>query len=107
MTIAADLDNTDSAEIVLEILGAACGYDSAAVWGRNWDAFNDILRHLETGGIWGMNKPYGFPLLFNVSNFESFQAKWPEKFKILVEILEDAKQFYARRNLTFDYIFLR
>lgn len=106
MEIITNLNNEPDEKSVLQILGMALGYTDDKFWGKNWDAFNDILRYLDKGGIWGDNQIFSFPLVLQISNFQNFQSQAPQKFAIFNEILAETKQNYAKDGRTFDYKFI-
>ena len=74
-------------------------------WGINWDAFNDCLRDLEVGGIWGSAKKIEFPLKLVIKNFKDFSKNEPNGFKTLKEILEEHQKEYAKKDKKFQIIF--
>lgn len=74
-------------------------------WGLNWNAFNDSLRYLEVGGIWGSSTKIEFPLKLIIHNYLTFSKNEPKKFGILKEILEDHQKEYSKRKITFEAIF--
>lgn len=101
MEINIDLENTIQVETVLNILGKALGYSEEKYWGRNWDAFNDILCCIDTGGIYGSNEIISFPVTFLISNFQEFKNQAPKDFEFLLDILNNGKI----RNSGFDFYF--
>ena len=106
MTLEIDLKNLSDERAILEILGAALGYTDDKIWGKNMDAFNDILGYLEQGGIWGNNKIIHYPLALRISNFQNFRNHVPGRFTILNEILESHKDRYAKENKIFEFNFI-
>lgn len=55
-------------------------------WGNNWDALNDCLRDLDSGGY---TKKYDFPLEIELINWRQFESKSPTDFKLFKEILNN------------------
>lgn len=102
MEIKIDLNNTTNKKDILEILGEALGYKSESFWGRNWDAFKDILGYVDIGGINGTNKIIADPLTVIFANFHEFKNQMPKDFNILESILNDNK----KENPNFDYTFI-
>ncbi|MDP1813343.1 MAG: barstar family protein [Leadbetterella sp.] len=102
MEIKIDLKNASSKEDVLQILGEVLGYDETKSWGKNWDAFNDILRYLDKGGIWGTNEVFVFPVALLISNFQTFKSQASNDFAILEDILNETKS----ANSEFDFKFV-
>ena len=74
-------------------------------WGVNWDALNDSLSYLDTGGIWGSSKKFLFPLKLIFLNWLIFKKKSPEQFRILEDILHTKKILYAKHNKNFYFKF--
>lgn len=68
-------------------------------WGVNWDAFNDSLGYLDSGGIWGTSRKLGFPLRLVVRGLKGFRAADPESAKILEGILSAQPPSYKDSNL--------
>ena len=101
MEVEIDLENAVQKETVLDIFGKALGYSEEKYWGRNWDAFHDILCCLDTGGIYGTNEILSLPLTFLISNFQEFKNQAPRDFEILLDILNEEKA----RSSGFDFIF--
>jgi len=91
MEVEIDLEDTIQVETVLNILGAALGYSEEKYWGKNWDAFNDILCCLDTGGIYGTNEILSLPVTLLISNFQEFKNQAPRDFEILLDILNEEK----------------
>ena len=58
-------------------------------WGMNWDAFNDSLVYLDTGGIWGTSKKFELPLRIIFENSHELQENDEESFRTLKEILNN------------------
>ncbi len=71
-------------------------------WGINWNAFNDCLRDLEVGGIWGSAKKIEFPLKLFITNYQDFSKSEPEGFKILQRILGDHQKKYVNDGKKFE-----
>ncbi len=67
-------------------------------WGQNWDALNDSLSYLDTGGIWGTSKKFTFPLVIDIQNSEKFQKNNPKGFSILKDILNEKVEQYKSHN---------
>lgn len=55
-------------------------------WGHNWDALNDCLRDLDTGGF--TNK-YEFPLSIKITNWKQFESDNSEEFNIFKEVMKN------------------
>jgi RNAse (barnase) inhibitor barstar len=62
-------------------------------WGHNWDALNDCLRDLDSGGF---TKKYPSPLDIEIINSKEFKSKNPNDFKIFKDIFEHQSQEHAR-----------
>ncbi len=75
-------------------------------WGMNWNALNDSLSCLDSGGIWGTSKKFEFPLKLVIKNSLDFQKYNSESFKILQEILSDKTDQYKLRNKEFSFEFI-
>lgn len=58
-------------------------------WGHNWDALNDCLRDMDSGGF---TKKYNFPLTIKFTNWKQFLAKSPDQFKTFQEVLHQQVQ---------------
>ena len=69
---------------------------AGAGWGINWNALNDSLSDLDTGGIWGSSRIFSFPLEVDVINCGQFKQGDPASFQILQEILDDTIVFYTK-----------
>jgi RNAse (barnase) inhibitor barstar len=67
-------------------------------WGLNWDALNDSLRYLTTGGIWGTSKKFELPLRVVFKNSRELQESEKESFNTLRKIFEDAAKDYELEN---------
>lgn len=102
MEITIDLNNVTNKKDILQILGEALGYKDEDHWSKNWDAFNDILGYLDTGGIYGTNKIIFDPVTLIFENFQEFKHQMPEDFIILETILNENK----KENSYFDYKFI-
>jgi hypothetical protein len=72
--------------------------NGAPVGVGNWDAFDDCLRCLEEGGIYGTGKPVLFPCVLIIQGYEAFKKHDPEGFVILKEILESKPDEYKQDN---------
>ncbi len=75
-------------------------------WGINWDAFNDCLRDLEVGGIWGSATKIEFPLKLLIHNHINFSKSDPKGFSILKEILEAHQVEYKKNRKSLQVVFL-
>ena len=71
--------------------------------GINWDALNDSLRYLDSGCICGTSPKLTFPIIVKITNYQRFNQNVPEQFKVLVEILEDAKAEYTKEGKVFEF----
>ena len=60
----------------------------------NWNAFEDCLRCLDGGGIYGTGKPVVFPCALTIQGYEDFKNNDPEGFRVLKEILESKPDEY-------------
>jgi len=105
MELKIDLNNESDEKTILQIFGEALGYSEEKLWGKNWDAFNDILGYLDVGGIWGNNILLSFPMIFLISNFHNLKIQAPQDFVILNEILKETKLKYAKDGKMFNYKF--
>ena len=74
-------------------------------WGINWDAFNDCLRDLEAGGIWGSAEKIRFPLAIVIRNYEEFKKNVPQEFSILKDILLMQQEEYKKEGKRLDVKF--
>jgi hypothetical protein len=116
-TIAIDLQGVQSAAQLMDALGEALelGGPGGNVevqkpvdgkgWGKNWNALLDSLTCLDTGGIWGTSRKPRFPLLLELRNASALRTADPKAFATLTEILQDARDRYAKSNLEFGYRF--
>ena len=102
MKITIDFNNVANKNDILQILGEALGYNDEDVWGKNWDAFNDILGYLGRGGIYGSNKIISDPITLLFENFQEFKHHMPEDFTTLENILNENK----KENSDFKYKFI-
>lgn len=102
MEIKVDLNKITNKKDILQILGKSLGYKDEDFWGKNWDAFNDILRYIDTGGIYGTNKIISDPITLIFENFHEFKFQMPDDYNILESILNENK----KDNLDFDYMFI-
>lgn len=91
MEVEIDLENAIRVESVINILGKALGYSEEKYWGKNWDAFNDILCCLDTGGIYGTNETISLPVTLTIRNFQEFRNQTPRDFEILLDIFNNKK----------------
>ena len=101
MDIKIDFNNGTNKKDLLHIIGEALGYKDKDFWGKNWDAFNDILGYLDTGGIYGTNKIISDPITLLFKNFHEFKYQKPEDFIMLESILNENK----KENPDFNYKF--
>ncbi len=69
-------------------------------WGFNWNAMNDCLSCLDSGGIWGTAPEYKFPLHLILLHNGSLQAG---SKKIMLEILDDTQTLYTKNSMSFTY----
>ena len=92
--IEVDLEGSLTKVDVLNTFGNALGYTEDQKWGVNWDAFNDILEYLDTGGIFGKNEIILKPLIFSIKNWTGFSINEPKDFAILLSILTNKKTKY-------------
>jgi len=102
MDIKVDFNNVTNKKDILQIVGKAFGYNAEDFWGKNWDAFNDLLGNLDTGGIYGTNKIISNPITMIIENFHEFKFQMPEDFIILKNILNENKN----ENPDFNYKFI-
>ncbi len=92
--IEVDLEGSPAKVDVLNTIGKVLGYTENQKWGKNWDAFNDIIEYLDKGGIYGKNEIILKPLIFSIKNWTCFSINEPEDFTILLSILNDKKSKY-------------
>ena len=71
-------------------------------WGHNWDALNDCLHDLDTGGF---TQKYNFPLLIKLINWNRFAEKNPNDFKIFQTILEDQSSHHKNYGNVVTFLF--
>jgi hypothetical protein len=74
-------------------------------WGINWDAFNDSLRSLEDGSIWGTSEKIHFPLKLVIHNYADFSKSDSDGFRILKEILSSQQEEYNKDGKRLEIIF--
>lgn len=67
-------------------------------WGVNWNALNDSLMYIGTGGIWGVSKKFTFPLKVIFKNSNELKMNDKESFKTLKEIFEEAAEKHRLRG---------
>jgi hypothetical protein len=72
-------------------------------WGQNWDALQDCLCYLDTGGIWGTSNKRRFPLLIRFTNSADFRADRDGGCSMLIEILETVKERYLPDRLDYSF----
>lgn len=101
MKIKINFNNVTNTKDIFQILGRALGYKDETFWGKNWDAFKDILGYLDTGGIHGTNEIISDPITLTFENFHEFKNQMPEDFNILESILNENK----KENPDFNYKF--
>jgi len=92
--IEVDLKGSLSKVDVLSIFGKTLGYTEDQKWGKNWDALNDILEYLDTGGIFEGNNIILKPIIFSIKNWSGFSINETENFAVLLSILNDKKSKY-------------
>lgn len=102
MELIIDLAKAKTELEVLNIFGRAFGYTEEKFWGKNWDAFNDILAYLDVGGIYGTNDIINNPIKISIRNFHDFKTQAPYEFSILKNILN--KQKIKNPNFEFNFI---
>lgn len=109
-----DLEGMTEKAQVLSAIGAALslgGPDAnhpvrageARGWGMNWDALFDCLLNLHSGGIWGSNPLFAFPLTLTFTHAGELARRNPQAFAILLDILEQTRETYARQKRRFDF----
>lgn len=111
-----DLAGANSSEAVLHLFGKALclggpggnhpvmAVDAGEGWGPNWDALQDSMLLLDSGGIWGSSPGASFPLLLEIVNCSSFRNADPQGYDILTDVLSVVKQRYAEEGMQFDYV---
>ncbi len=67
-------------------------------WGMGWDGLEDALGALDTGGIWGTAKKFGFPLEITFLNTQDLKESEPESFTLFQQILDDCIAEYAEEE---------
>lgn len=111
-TITVDLRAVQSTPQLMDVLGEALqlgGPDGnvdpadGKGWGKNWDALYDSLRCLDSGGIWGTNRKPQFPLRMALKNSATLRSADREGYSLLLEVLEDTREWYARHGLEFAF----
>ena len=65
-------------------------------WGHNWDALNDCLRDLSTGGF---TKKYDFPLKIEIVDWNEFCESDNESFTTFKEILKQQVTEHKNKGL--------
>ena len=80
MEIKINLNKVTNKKDFFQILGRVLGYKDETIWGKNWDAFNDILRYLDVGGIYGTNEIISAPITLIFENFNEFKQQLPDDF---------------------------
>jgi hypothetical protein len=68
-------------------------------WGKNWDALNDSLMYLDSGGIWGISKRFHFPLTVILENTSEIQKHDRESFETLKDIFSKVVEKYNSHNM--------
>jgi hypothetical protein len=81
-----------------EILGFGVHPNGVPVGVGNWDAFEDCLRCLDEGGIYGTGKKITFPCDLVIRGYETFKAHNPKEYAIFKEILEKKPDEYKQDN---------
>jgi len=117
-TIVIDLCRVRSSEQLLDLLGAklelggpegnvpVMSPTSGVGWGRNWDALNDSLAYLDSGGIWGTSRKPAFPLRLDFINSSAYKSADPKGYAIFLEILKSARDKYGAEGISFEYGFI-
>lgn len=112
-----DLAGANTSDAVLRVFGKALflggrdgnhpvmAVDAGEGWGLNWDALQDSLLLLDSGGVWGSSPGVSFPLSLEVVNCSSFRNKDPRGYGILEDILRTVKERYAEQGMELDYEF--
>lgn len=72
-------------------------------WGHNWDALNDCLKDLDSGGF---TKKHTFPLEIRIINWKEFKASNPEDFSTFEEVLSDQISEHKRYQKSLQVKFL-
>ena len=100
MKILIDLSGLKTEEEVLRKWGDVFNFGGADEkgWGLNWDAFNDCLRELEDGGIWGTSKKFTFPLEIEIANYKEFKNADAKEFDIMKDILQYQMEEYSKQH---------
>jgi hypothetical protein len=111
-----DLAGANTTEAVLTVLGkelclggpdgnhTVIAANAGDGWGMNWDALQDSMLYLDSGGIWGNSPKFAFPLLLELVNCSSFREADPQSFQILKDVLSTTKERYAEDGIQFDYL---
>jgi hypothetical protein len=98
MEILIDLTGSKDSTAVMkrfnELLEFGTHPGGAPVGVGNWDAFEDCLRCLNEGGIYGKGKRVVFPCALTIQGYEAFEQHDPEGFAVLREILESKPDEY-------------
>ncbi|MCZ2496457.1 hypothetical protein GN316_06790 [Xylophilus sp. Kf1] len=77
--------------------------DEESGWGMHWDALFDCFLNLHSGGIWGTSPVFTFPLRLSFIGSGHLRREAPRAFSILLDILEQTREAYARRGLKFEF----
>lgn len=109
MKILIDLSNLKIEDEVMqrfnELLEFGIHENGELVGVGNWDAFNDCMRCLDDGGIYGTGKKITFPCQIIIKNYSDFEQNDPEGFKTLKEILKEKPEEYQKDNQELEIIF--
>ena len=115
--ITIDLAEVASEEALLDLLGdvlelggpngnvPVSGPQTGRGWGKNWDALEDSLGYLNSGGIWGTARKISFPLSLRIVNCGALRISDPRTVSILESILSSVSERYAQDGLQFTYVF--
>lgn len=68
----------------------------------NLDAFEDSMRLLEEGGVFGTGVKLTFPLEIVVNGAQDFKTNSPDDFVTFKDVLDGLVQFYSSYNLKLD-----
>ena len=110
MEIVIDLSGLNDASAVMhrfnENLGFGTHPNGKPVGVGNWDAFEDCMRCLDGGGIYGTGRMITFPCTLLISGHEEFARRRPEEFSIFTEILESKSSEYENDGLDLRVLFM-
>ncbi len=106
--IEVDLAGIDNKDALLQKLGDVFEFggpggnhpvtEDGAGWGMSWDALEDALGALDTGGIWGKGKKLEFPLEIVFLHSSDIKDKDPESFILFKQIIDDCVSEYAEEE---------